>query len=462
MGLLRVAINRSKEAYDVLRGRAPEGRTYAYSRLLDATRAALTPRLTFARLNEILNSGYDGYLTEALLIFEEMAAKDPRLMSNMRKRRMALTGLDYEIRSAAEDSDDVDRSLADEAADYVRTQLEALDLRCVLEHMATAIGPNLSVTEIEWVKGEPAAFISIPSSRLTMELTQSPDIRLITEQNLRGEPIANPKFVIHIPHAVCGSPLFESLSAAQATIWLIKKLSIANWHTFCEIFGMPIRIGKYDTGTPDADKAALQDMLANLGAAAWAMVHRSTDIELTESTQRGTAPFETLIRHLDKEQDILWCGGNLTSDTTGGTGTYSASQVQDQVRADLRDDDIQREARTIRTQIIRPMCAFKFPGREVPLPTFTRIKPETVDRTAEATLMKAAQSVGIAVPRKWAYDRLNIPEPKEGEDVLEPVDAFNEGLREMGGAADELSLKAMRQQGSKATTRHGEVAEDNG
>ena len=76
------------------------------------------------------------------------------------------------------------------------------------------------------------------------------------------------------------------------------------------------------------------------------------------------------------------------------------------------------------------MVELRFPGRVVPMPVFRRVKPETVNRTAEATLMKAAQNAGITIPRKWAYDRLNIPEPKAGEEVLEPADAFLEGVQQ--------------------------------
>jgi phage gp29-like protein len=450
--LFSKAVGRARGAYDALRGRAPEGRTYEWSRQLDSHRESYTPRLTFARLGQILRSGHDGNLVEALLLFEEMAARDPRLMSNVRKRRMALTGLEFEIRSAAEDNPDVDKALADEAAAYVREKFDELEMDCVLEHLARAIGPNLAVMETEWQRGEPIALIPIPSSRITMDLAKSPDLRIVTEGDRMGLVMAPPKFVLHIPHAVSGSPLFESLSAAQATIWLIKHLALKNWATFCEIFGMPIRVGKYDTGTREDEKAVLRDMLTNIGSNAWAMISRATDIEFTESTQRGAAPFEAIIRYLDKEQDILWCGGNLTGDTTGGTGTYAAASVQDSVRDDLRDDDIRRESRTVRTQVIRAWCAFKYPGREVPLPICRRIKPETVDRTQEATFFKTAQSAGIAIPKAWGYQRLSIPQPQDGEEVLEPVDAFVQGMREEQGEEDELETQgsqAARQRGNK-------------
>ena len=45
-------------------------------------------------------------------------------------------------------------------------------------------------------------------------------------------------------------------------------------------------------------------------------------------------------------------------------------------------------------------------------------------------MIKAAQGAGVAVPREWAYKRLNIPTPQEGEEVLEPMDAFTAAITE--------------------------------
>jgi len=435
---LNTIVNRVRSAADALRGRAPEGRVYAWSRTLDSYRAAQTNQITFSRINAVLQGARDGYITEAMLLFEEMEQVDPRLKSNAEKRRMALTGLEYEIVSAGEVTDTADEKLAEEAADYVRETLDALDgFPAALEHLATAIGPNLAVCEMEWESSRPIAIFEVPTQRLTMDLNQSPAVRIITEQQRLGMEMSGVKFIVHTPHAVSGSPLLKSLSMAQATIWLIKKLAIADWATFCEIFGMPIRVGKYRPAATPEEKRVLTDMLANIGAAAWAMVSEATSIEFTETSQRGVAPFEAIVNYCDREQAVLWLGGNLTGDTTGGTGTFASAKVQDDVRDDLRDDDIRRESRTVREQIIAPMVEFKFPGRGAKLPIFRRIKPETVDRIKEAQAMKAAQTAGIAIPKKWAYDRLNIPEPDEDEEVLEPSDAFAPE-----GAAPEEELPA--------------------
>ena len=245
---VRHLVARLSDAWGALWGGVPAGRVYAYEARLDAGRSASTRRLSFERIEAILDSARSGYITEALEMFAEMEARDARLKSVAAIRRLALTGLDYEILSAAEGGAGmVDKSLADEAAAYVRETLSDLggQFAQALEHLATAIGPNLAVLEMVWENARPIALVAIPNHRLTMDLQKSPHVRVITAGNAQGIETDGAKWVVHVPHAISGSPIDRSLAIAQVWIWLIKKLSLSDWATFCELFGMPLRIGKY-------------------------------------------------------------------------------------------------------------------------------------------------------------------------------------------------------------------------
>ncbi len=414
------------------------GRIVQYDPHLDGMRQALTARLTFSRIESILAAGKDGDLAKTLLFFEEMEQKDGRLRSVAGTRRRALTGLDYEIVSAAEMlSDRVDKTLADEAAAYVRDTFARLDgCGCALKHLATAVGHNLAVCEIEWENFTPIDIFPVPSERLTMQPRVSADVRVITREERNGIPATTPKFIVHIPEPASGSPLWKSLAEGHAWIFLIKKLALSDWSHFCELFGIPFRHTKYPPAATPAEKAELAAMMKGMGSAGYALTSNAVQMELVESNARGVAPFEAVMNWCNREEAVMYLGGNLTSDTTGGTGTFAAAKVQDDVRGDLRDDDIQGESRTVRGQIIRPVVQFEFPKQagngedKLWAPFFRRIKPETVDRLREAQVMRAAQSAGAAIPRQWAYKRLSIPEPKDGEDVLEPTDAFVDAVRE--------------------------------
>lgn len=385
--------------------------------IIDIPRDTLVTGLTFKQLRSIIDSGIDGDIADAMQLFIEMESFDPRLASVANTRRLALTGLDWEIVSAAKIQSSVqDKELADDVASHINEQFDKIEhLDCALEHLSTAIGPNLALLETIWESSRLVELSPVPYNRLTMDLRKSTDIRVITADERLGIEARSPQFVVHIPNGKTASPLFGSLMVAQAQIWLAKKLALADWGAFVELYGIPLRIGSYDDSTPTEAKDLLKKFLHNLGSAGWALKHRSTSIDIIESSQRGTSPHEAFVNSLNREQSILWLGGNLTSDTTGGTGTFAAAEVQDRVRADLRDDDIKREARTIREQIIQPMVRLAFPNRDVPVPYFRRVKPETVDRIKEAELIYKAQMASIEVPEAWARERTGIPKPVTDE-----------------------------------------------
>ena len=414
---------------------APAGQVYTYDPTIDSDRGVTTGSLTFSKLNTILTSGADGTdIKEALQLFEAVEREDGRVRSVAGTRRRAVTGLEWEIVSAADKHDRLDKGLADEAAAYCRERLDGLrSFKQAIKHLAKAIGPNLAVLELIWQYCELIELTPIPTWRLTMKPHESLDIRVITaDERTHGVVATAPKFVVHIPEGMDASPIGRAIAYPQAFVYLLKRLARSDWGAFCEIFGMPIRVGKYRAGASLTEKTAMRDMLKNIGTRAWAMFQEGNLIEIIESSQRTAAPYETFINFLNRETGVLWLGANLTSDTTGGTGTFAAAAVQDDLREDIRDDDIETEADTVREQILDPMCRYKFAGRNVPVPYFERTKPE--DSTKIAANVTAWQKTGLKIPVAWARTKAGIPKPKDGEAVLEPADAYEAGLTEDIGA----------------------------
>jgi len=436
MNLTSTIIQVAHGLSDVLRfgSQPPQGRVYAPSARLDDLRSYMTDGLTFARLKTLVRSVDSGDLASLLGLFEEMEEKDLRLHGLASTRRNALTALEHEVVSAAESqSDRVDKALADEAAAYIEetfSELEGFDEG--LEHLATAIGPNIAVAELIWDGWKLDHIEPIPSHRLTMNPQNLTQLRIITEEHHDGEDLIRAgKWIIHVPHNRAGFPFRCTISQSQAFIYLTKFLALGDWAHYVEIFGMPLRWGKYHSGASEQQKREALDMLKNMGSAAWGLFSEAVEFSLVESSQRGTSPHQALLEYCDRETAIAWLGGTLTADTSGSTGTYAAASVHDQVRQDLLEDDVRRESRTIRRDLIAPLCAYRFSGRDVPLPTFRRQFREEVDRQKEGQIMVVAQQAGVPIPKDWAYERLGIPKPEDGEVTLEPsLGAFGESLNE--------------------------------
>lgn len=400
----------------------PSGQMVRWVGSLDSFQTVLTRQISFLTLQNYLQAADDGDLLTGLRLYWEIERRDLHLRGVARTRRLALTGLDWEVVSAADTQADIeDRSLADDAAAFVRERLSRLPgFETALEHMASGIGPNLAVCEIEWSGSRVAAVHPVPYWRLEMEPHKSADVLVRIDQGTTV-PATGLKWIKHVPEIALGVPIAGSLSRTSAIYWLIKTLAIADWATFCEKFGMPFRTAVYKSGATKEEKDELKDMLENHGSNGWMMVSEAVSLALQESSGRGVQPFEALEGHCDRKLSIAWLGGHLSVDTAQSTGTYAAGKVQDEVRDDIRDDDIRRESRTIMDQLISPIVRHGF-RPDAPLPTFRRIKPETVDRMAEAQLIKAGtQELGLPVEQSHVYDRLGIPAPEIDEATGLPV-----------------------------------------
>ena len=92
-------------------GRPKPGRV-VLPRAEDSVRDYPGAGLTPSRLVAILREADDGSLATAMQLFEEMEEKDAHLFSIANTRRLALTGLKWQIVSAADVREGTDRRLA--------------------------------------------------------------------------------------------------------------------------------------------------------------------------------------------------------------------------------------------------------------------------------------------------------------------------------------------------------------
>lgn len=420
MGLIRTI----RDTFDRLRT-PPSGEMVTWSPTLDSSRPYLTQGITFEQLLNLLRAGDSGDAATVLRIFDELETKDPRLASVAKTRRLALTGLEWDVVSAADQlGDDAARNRADEAAAYCREILsEVQGLDETLNHLARGIGTNLAVAEIVWQGNRPVRLVPVPGHRIASDY-RTPGVRLAVDGRSNGVEMPPGKFIVHIPDARCGFPFDASIHRTVAHLILLKHLAMADWGTFCQLFGMPVRIATYKSKATAEEKQKLKEMLEGMGSAGWAMMSEAVTMQFAESNARGTSPFSGLIDYCDRTIAIAFLGGHLTVDTAQATGTYAAGAVQNEVRLDLRDDDIRSEGRTIREQLLTPMVRYHWLNGDHAIPYFTRIIPETRDRAAEAELLrKATQELGLPVERDYVYSTLGIPAPEldEAGNPVNPV-----------------------------------------
>lgn len=433
--------NMMKSLHEMVKKKPQSGAIVKPSVFLDAYRQYAITGMDFDSLNELLTALDGGNYRRGLDLFVEMEERDPHLASVANTRRLALTGLPWEVMSTGDTlEDEADREFADKVAGYVRERFGKLPgLRRSLKHLATGIGRGMAVCELHWEKSELVDIVPVLRSRLVTD-GQTPDLRIRTEENHVGVPAVPPKFVVHTPHSLSAHPFETSLSRTIAGYALIKHICLVSWMMYCERFGMPFRVVKYHKGAKEEDKQKAIDLLKEMGAFGFALMADNMQFELVESNARGTSPFEALMNYSDRKMAMAYLGGHLTVDTTNATGTHAAGDVQNEVRKDIREEDIENESCTVVEQIIAPMVAYKFPDDldKIAMPTFQRRIPENFDRIVEAQKIQAAVRLGIEVPKAWAQKQLGIPERKDDEEIIEidPFAATEEGTEPANRFAD--------------------------
>ena len=390
----------------------------------DYPSSGLTPR----RLMAVLREADAGSLSAAMQLYEEMEEKDPHLYAVANTRRLALSGLEWTIAPDNTGRTGANVILAQQAADYCRQVLTRMDtLDEALQHLGLAIGRNIAIAELVWGDdGDTVTLVDIVPvdfARIVFDELDRPRI-LTEEQPFDGMDLTANKFVVHAPQCATGHPQRGGLLRVTALSYLGKNLALKDWMIFAEIFGMPVRIARYEPSATAEEKREMLDMLESLGSNAAGIFSRAVDLEIVEAN-RGTQgpPYEKLVEFLNREVSKAWLGQTLTTDVAGVSGVLSATLVHEEVRKDIRSDDIRKEGRTIRRDVLTPLTRFKF-GPDAPVPYFTR-KPNRAQTLEElSTVLDAAVNrLGVRVPAAWAHETLGIPQPTEGEAVLAGKDA---------------------------------------
>lgn len=128
--------------------------------------------------------------------------------------------------------------------------------------------------------------------------------------------------------------LGELNSVAKETI--SKKYVLQFWDAFAEIFGMPIRMATTSSRDPK-DKAKIENMLDQMGSAAWGLFPEGTSIEMIGSKQTDSFEvYDKRIMRANSEMSKAILGQTMTMDDGS---SLSQAKVHENVADDVNDAD---------------------------------------------------------------------------------------------------------------------------
>lgn len=400
--------------------------------------------LTPARAARILRDADNGDILAQHQLFDDMEDRDSHIQGEMSKRKLALIGLDWDIVPPRDAS-----SLEKAAAEWVREILLDVvdDFEDLLLALMDGIGHGFAPVELEWSRmGQEWIPAFHPRPQTWFRLSSDRRELRLNDGSADGAAPIPFGWIMHA-HRKAKTGYLGRLGLFRPLVWpfLYRAYSVGDFAEFLETYGLPIIVGKYFSGATPDEKASLFRAVSSLGHDARAIMPADMELEIQSVTGSGNGtPHMGMTEWAEKAISKLLLGATLTSGADGKSSTHALGNVHNEVRKDILAADARQVAATLTRDLVYPLVALNRGGidalRRCPRLVFDTGEAEDLSLYAEA-LPKLAGVMQI--PAQWAHDKLRIPQPKDGEAVLQMaappmLPAGGEG----GQAAATAALKA--------------------
>lgn len=385
----------------------PELRRISLTSIQDRYSSYPSSGLTPGKLAAIFREADQGDIRRQMELYEEMEEKDAHLASILQTRKAAVQGMNYRFIPYSPEPDDVQMS------EFVQTVIESLEFDRIMTDILDALGKGFSVHEIMWQVIEGKVVIEdirwINPKRISFAEGEEP--RLLEPSGYSGIKPPPWKLVVYRSCQRSGSVVRAGLLRSIAWVYLFKNYALKDWAIFNEVFGMPLRVGRYDPTASIEDRESLRRAIAAMGTDAAAIISKNTDIEFVEAGSRATGhanPFIAMAEFCNREMSKAILGQTLTTDVAQATGTYGAAKVHDQVRRDIVQSDADSLAATLRMQVFRPLIGFNFGWDHNP-PFLHFSFKEEVDLKQISETYRNLNEMGIQVPQEHIAEVFGLP-----------------------------------------------------
>ena len=196
------------------------------------------------------------------------------------------------------------------------------------------------------------------------------------------------------------------LKAAPYAIW--KRGGFGDYAQWIELFGMPQRIGKYNTYDPES-RELLKQALAEAGSAPYLVIPKEADIETKEGNTGSGSSFNQFRQACNEEMLITILGQTLTT-IQGDRGARSLGEVHLQIEDSKHKSDLRFVQRTLNEHLL-PMlasCGLPVNGGRFVYPKAA--EPLSVDEIVQLSTI-------IDIPVSFIHEKYSIPIPEEGDAV---------------------------------------------
>lgn len=357
------------------------------------------------RLASAFAQADQGYITDQATLFELVEEQDPHIFSELGKRRRAVTGLGWDLHPK-EDATQAEIDRTKELKDMIRKIPRFEDAQYDL---TDAIGKGLAALEIDWRTGAewvPKALHWVPQRELQIDIKTG---ELMYLKNGLPEPLREWGWVVHEHRARSGYIEQSALFRVLAWTYAYKAYNIRDMQRFLEVYGLPLRLGKYPSGIGKTERDQLLKAVRNLGNDGAGIVPSTMSIDFISSQTGKVDDFLNATEYWERKQSLAILGGTLTSQADGKTSTNALGVIHDKVRREIMLHDVRQIQPTINRDIVRPIVLLNGMFPEDRMPEHRYDTADEVDQKALAAVLDIAAAMGMEIDVEWAHTALQIP-----------------------------------------------------
>jgi phage gp29-like protein len=375
--------------------------------------------LTPLKLARILEAAEQGDIRAQHELFMDMEEKDTHIFAEMGKRKRALLTVEWDI-VPPRNASATERKLAGYAKELMQ---DVPNFEDVILDALDGIGHGYSCQEIEWEligrEWMPKEISHRPQGWFQTDMATRTEIRL-RDNSLDGEALRPFGWIRHVHKAKSGYIARSGLHRVLSWPYLFKNYSVGDLAEFLEIYGLPLRLGTYQSGASDDEKATLLRAVMSIGHDAAGIIPEGMMIEFKEAAKGSEGPFMAMTDWCEKSQSKAILGGTLTSQADGKSSTNALGNVHNEVREDLMRADAVQLAGTLTRDLVYPLLALNKGGVDDlrRLPKFKFVFDDSEDLGVLAEALPKLVGLGMNIPLDWAHERAGIPQAEEGAAVL--------------------------------------------
>jgi len=368
-----------------------------------------------SRLARAFQAADQGIITDQAALFEMVEEQDSHIFSELAKRRRSVTGLGWQL-TPPDDATEAELGRCVELADMLAKIPKFEDAQY---NLTDAIGKGIAPLEIDWKTGSewvPKALLWVPQRMFQVD-QKTGELQFL-KMGI-PEPLRPWGWVVHEHQAKSGYIESAALFRVLAWTYAYKAYNIRDMQRFLEVYGLPLRLGKFPPGIGDKAKSELLRAVRSIGNDGAGIVPSNMTIDFVQAMKTGEVnDFLNAVTYWERKQSMAILGGTLTSQADGKSSTNALGAIHDKIRREIMLHDVRQIEPTISDQLVKPIALINGMFPENRLPKFTYLTEETVDQDKMADVLTKASKLGMEIDVEWAHKVMQIPRAKEGAKLL--------------------------------------------